>query len=114
MRLQYQAQQYWFDASDRETYFIGKAVAHATAMDTPISADEIRAQLRAGKIVATGHDWDARIRSLTAREAQRAATPPSAPVTMVRCDCGHTIPAVAVMNASLGNSCPDCYDRLSD
>ena len=35
-------------------------------------------------------------------------------VRMVRCDCGHTVPASEVMTASLGTSCPDCYDRMSN
>ena len=34
-------------------------------------------------------------------------------VETVECSCGHTIPRSQVMNASLGSSCPDCYDRLS-
>lgn len=33
---------------------------------------------------------------------------------MVKCSCGHTIKKNMVMNASLGTSCPDCYDRMSD
>lgn len=33
---------------------------------------------------------------------------------MVRCACGHTIPAHMVMRASRGTSCPDCYDEMSD
>ncbi|MBK8188913.1 MAG: hypothetical protein IPK79_00500 [Vampirovibrionales bacterium] len=36
------------------------------------------------------------------------------PVKLVRCSCGHSVPAAQVMNASLGTSCPDCYDRMSD
>jgi len=32
---------------------------------------------------------------------------------MVPCSCGHTVPRSDVMNASLGTSCPDCYDRMS-
>lgn len=36
------------------------------------------------------------------------------PVQLVRCSCGHSVPARQVMNASLGTSCPDCYDRMSD
>jgi len=32
---------------------------------------------------------------------------------MVRCDCGCTVQANQVMSASLGTSCPDCYDRMS-
>jgi len=36
------------------------------------------------------------------------------PVEMVRCDCGHSVPQDTRMMASLGTSCPDCYDRMSD
>ena len=36
------------------------------------------------------------------------------PVEMVKCDCGHSVPRGQVMSASLGSSCPDCYDRMSD
>jgi len=36
------------------------------------------------------------------------------PVVMVQCDCGHSVPHGQRMNASLGTSCPDCYDRMSD
>jgi len=32
---------------------------------------------------------------------------------MVYCDCGCTVTANQVMSASLGTSCPDCYDRMS-
>lgn len=35
------------------------------------------------------------------------------PVKMIRCDCGHVIPANRVLHANLGLSCPNCYDRLS-
>ena len=34
-------------------------------------------------------------------------------IEMRDCDCGHTVPRSAVMSASLGSSCPDCYDRMS-
>ena len=47
--------------------------------------------------------------------ARRAAQRRDAqPVRMVRCDCGHAAPANLVMNASLGTSCPDCYDKMSN
>lgn len=36
------------------------------------------------------------------------------PVELVSCDCGHSVPISQRMNASLGTSCPDCYDRMSD
>lgn len=39
---------------------------------------------------------------------------PAAREKMIRCSCGHTIPASLVMGASLGSCCPDCYDRMSD
>ena len=33
---------------------------------------------------------------------------------IIKCSCGHTVPASWVMAANIGSSCPDCYDRLSD
>jgi hypothetical protein len=38
--------------------------------------------------------------------------PPKQPV--VRCACGHTCDKADVMHASLGTSCPECYDRMSN
>ena len=35
------------------------------------------------------------------------------PVEMVECDCGHSVPRGTRMSASLGTSCPDCYDQMS-
>lgn len=35
-------------------------------------------------------------------------------IEMVKCSCGCTIPKNLVMCASVGTSCPDCYDRMSD
>jgi hypothetical protein len=35
------------------------------------------------------------------------------PVVMVECDCGHSVTQGQQMTASLGTSCPDCYDRMS-
>jgi len=32
---------------------------------------------------------------------------------MVMCDCGHEVPQGQRMSASLGSSCPDCYDEMS-
>lgn len=34
-------------------------------------------------------------------------------IELIKCDCGHSVPAGSVMNASVGTSCPDCYDRMS-
>ena len=35
-------------------------------------------------------------------------------VEMIKCSCGHSVPRVQVMSASMGTSCPDCYDRMSE
>ena len=35
------------------------------------------------------------------------------PANLVKCSCGHAVPASLVMSASTGTSCPDCYDRMS-
>ena len=49
---------------------------------------------------------------------QQQTTADSEPIRvlpeMVECDCGHECGAAMVMSASLGTSCPDCYDTLSD
>ena len=38
----------------------------------------------------------------------------SAPkIELVKCQCGHSVPQALVMSASMGTSCPDCYDRMS-
>lgn len=34
-------------------------------------------------------------------------------IDLVKCSCGHSVPSGSVMNASVGTSCPDCYDKLS-
>ncbi len=48
---------------------------------------------------------------------QNAAKLPAAPQPepeMKKCACGHTIPRDLVMSASMGSSCPRCYDRMSN
>ena len=46
-------------------------------------------------------------------QLKRKDDAPWRPVALVHCDCGHDVPASERMNASLGTSCPDCYDRMS-
>ena len=41
-----------------------------------------------------------------------APTPKRARSQSVLCDCGHY--TTSPMSASMGTSCPDCYDRMSD
>lgn len=57
-------------------------------------------------------DPAAEVSETIARRGVRPVTPPRR--DGVRCDCGHTVPPAQVLNASLGTSCPDCYDRMSD
>ena len=47
-------------------------------------------------------------------EVEAARLQPIRRERMVKCSCGHTVPASWVMSASLGTSCPDCYDDMSD
>lgn len=55
---------------------------------------------------------------LSGIRVERAANPPAPkklqPVEMVEADCGHIIPRRQLMSASMGSSCPDCYDRMSN
>jgi hypothetical protein len=55
--------------------------------------------------------WYAQIRDGDAPRWQPRVKPP---VRMTKADCGHTIPASWMMNASMGTSCPECYERMSD
>ena len=47
-------------------------------------------------------------------EIEAAHLQPMRKTRMVKCSCGHTVPASWVMSASRGTSCPDCYDDMSD
>lgn len=62
--------------------------------------------LKTGKLLRWDYDWYAVVRILMPEKPQK-------PVEMVKCRCGHTVPKYSVMNASMGSSCPDCYDRMS-
>ena len=51
------------------------------------------------------------------REDSKKKTEPEKPkekIELVKCTCGHSIRKSLIMNANLGTSCPDCYDRMSD
>ena len=81
----------------------------------PLARDEVLTALLAGRELRNDkNDWYSNCRSGSAYEAKLAARRTTAPpVKLVKCSCGHTIPSGSVMSASLGSSCPDCYDRLS-
>ena len=73
--------------------------------------EEIIAILEAGKPVkwcmSSNFYYDHSYGKLGTRRTPRQ-------VEMVECDCGHSVPQGQRMSASLGTSCPDCYDRMSD
>lgn len=83
--------------------------------DRQMTRNEVIAALSAGQTLRNDRDdWYSNCRDLEAVErigAERLAKRP--PIEMVKCACGHTIPAGSVMSASLGSSCPECYDRMS-
>lgn len=65
--------------------------------------------LASGKTINYGDDWYAVVRDADAFQPRQVKQ-----VIEIKCDCGHTVAKNLVMNASLGTSCPDCYDRMSD
>ena len=71
-----------------------------------ITADAIVAYLETGKKLSWADEWYAQIRKSPTQS-------PEIEVELVKCSCGHTIPKSQAMNASMGTSCPDCYDRMS-
>jgi len=85
---------------------IAQALSNGTAAEHPNSGD----------VIEFGSEDIERVRVLireakAQREAKREVQRQNNPLT--RCDCGHTVPRNLVMSASLGTSCPDCYDRMS-
>ena len=68
----------------------------------------------AAGIKATKRDWQ--IMEYLRNRLQAIEIKPTAKTgirAFIECDCGHAVPRKLVMNASLGTSCPDCYDRMS-
>lgn len=62
-------------------------------------------------------EWDEQAARAMENAPMTHRSPVAAPVSIepdVRCDCGHTVPRSQVMAASMGRSCPDCFDRMSD
>ena len=77
---------------------VGEILGHCPDRSAKIELPEVQVQ-EVGRSVA---------RELAARKSKEAQ------VEMVKCSCGHTVPRSQVMSASMGTSCPDCYDRMSD
>jgi hypothetical protein len=97
-----------YKAADPET--LCAAIAAAAERNGKSEA-EIKAALERGEHVAwcdsPNYYYDHGVGYIRRKRIER-------PVQLVRCSCGHEVEPALVMNASLGTSCPDCYDRLSD
>lgn len=127
LKLQYQlCNGTWADCNERTEEFLarcekfngvsadGKIVPIFRAT-RPLTRNEIFATLLTGQSLRNDSaDWYSNCRSGSAYEsklaAQREAIPPQ---KLIKCNCGHTIPEFQILNTSTGNSCLDCYDRMS-
>lgn len=82
----------------------------AAALRHDVTAEEIKKRLLAGKSVAwcdsPNYYYDHSSGMIRKKRAKKE-------VVMIPCACGHSVPRDQVMNSSLGTSCPDCYDRMS-
>lgn len=101
--LQYQLSNgNWIDCKDRNEEFLTRC-ATQSGLDRECT---IRA-LSSGKTLRNdSDDWYSNCRFKP--EPVKIVV-----AELVKCSCGHSVPKISVMNASLGTSCPDCYDRLS-
>lgn len=79
----------------------------------PATAENVVAALEAGREVDTRPgDWYAVVRKAVVvieDDDDEEETP-----RLVKCDCGHSVPSIDVMSASLGMVCSDCYDEWSN
>lgn len=101
----------WVDCEERSTEFFTRAICfvdnHPNRDALLGKYESAQERLDAGKSVRHGTDWYSNIRY------EPDPPRPIQPVEMVKCSCGHSVPRGSVMNASMGTSCPDCYDRMS-
>lgn len=93
----------WFPVGDREQEFLNMAAEYHDT--TP---DQIRDWLdQSQEVRHRGDDWYPHIRYTPKPRKVRATK-------WVHADCGHSVAKGSLMNASMGTSCPMCYDRMSD
>ena len=88
---------------------IEEAITGAMEMNN-MTREQVIATLESGKALKWGKSPNFYYDHSYALIGRRRDAPA---VEMQACDCGHTIPRALVMNASMGTSCPDCYDRMS-
>lgn len=128
MRLQYQLSNgSWHNCENRTEEFLvlcqknngpdetGKKIVPRFRATRDLTRDEVVEYLGTGATLRNDPaDWYSECRDGDAVDrimAERRAR--QKPVEMIDCSCGHTVPRSSVMSASLGTSCPDCYDRMS-
>ena len=128
LKLQYQLSNgNWINTNERTDEFLtyceqnngvdanGKVVPIHSAVRA-LTRDEVVSALLSGRELNNGGaDWYSSCRSeIPVIEKRKMRDAAQARVEYVKCDCGHSIPRSSVMSASLGTSCPDCYDLLSN
>lgn len=94
--------------------------SHAFDLQLTLSAAKLWFDCSDGKFHAQGltqaqHDHlVARIKAkLNTVVTETPKTAESLPEGYVKADCGHVIQRIHLMNASVGQTCPDCYDRYA-
>ena len=91
---------------DIENDRVGEYIKYAANYST-VEADVIMGALYDNQSCRIGTDWYEKIRIEPAPIYRK-------PEDTVMCACGHRCPKSLVMVASLGRTCPDCYDDFSD
>jgi hypothetical protein len=104
----------WIDEPEIEKLIdlvLEREVWYAPRMDREpmTSRQQVLDLLASGKTMNYDCDWYAVIRDANAFQPRQPKQ-----IVVVKCNCGHTVSQAQVMSASLGTSCPDCYDRMSD
>jgi hypothetical protein len=104
----------WTDEDRIDTFVervlvIEPGIAAYEKRETLTTKEQVLAQMATGKIFRYDTDWYAKVRDLDGSVASKPA-----PVEMVCCDCGHSVPRNQRMSSSSGTSCPNCYDRMSN
>jgi hypothetical protein len=97
----------WLVASSRDYARTEDSLVTACSLFQGKPVEEIRAMLDAGKALRFGTDWYENVR-------REPAPVVATRVELVHCSCGHNVPRAQVMSASMGTSCPHCYDRMSE
>lgn len=97
----------WRDCSDDEY----DEIIEMAAEYNKTAPDKILELLNAGKTISYAEQLNYYYTHRTKKIREFREPPP--PPEMHKCDCGHTVTAASVMSASLGSSCPDCYDDMS-